>query len=283
MTDVIKKMVELFKEKGFDNITVTTKLDSPGCTFTISKCGVEHTATFDIFKMCVENRFTSFARCREQFVQDTIKEWEKKFMSTIDLSIQNCKAEEERMKCMYITCGRRNGKSLKSLQMLTDLLEHGVAIKPVIFEPKCTPSNQERFSDQLDDYRYLLHDVKITKEVSGNMSRITITDPFEIKNVIFNPPATIVFWADGTKTVVQSQDGDEFDPEKGLAMAISKKALGNKHEYYNVFKHWLKKWNKPTAEASTIMLNFDGGSLAAATKNLNDSLRTLFGKEKKHE
>jgi hypothetical protein len=58
--------------------------------------------------------------------------------------------------------------------------------------------------------------------------------------VIFNPPATIVFWSDGTKTVVQTRDDDEFDPEKGLAMAISKKALGNKHEYYHVFKKWLK-------------------------------------------
>lgn len=63
----------------------------------------------------------------------------------------------------------------------------------------------------------------------------------EIKDVIFNNPATIVFWEDGTKTVVQTRDGDVYDPEKGLAMAISKKMFGNKHEYYNVFKHWLKK------------------------------------------
>lgn len=63
----------------------------------------------------------------------------------------------------------------------------------------------------------------------------------DIKNVIFNPPATIVFWADGTKTVVQAREGDEFDPEKGLAMAISKKALGNQGNYYNQFKKWTEK------------------------------------------
>ena len=57
-----------------------------------------------------------------------------------------------------------------------------------------------------------------------------------IKNVIFNDPATIVFWSDGSKTVVKVQDGDEYDEEKGLAMAISKKALGNKGNYCNVFK-----------------------------------------------
>ena len=63
----------------------------------------------------------------------------------------------------------------------------------------------------------------------------------EIKNVIFNDPATIVFWEDGTKTVVKCQDGDEFDPEKGLAMAIAKKAYGNKGNYCNKLKKWLPK------------------------------------------
>ena len=63
----------------------------------------------------------------------------------------------------------------------------------------------------------------------------------EIKNVIFNDPATIVFWEDGTKTVVKCQDGDEFDPEKGLAMAIAKKAYGNKGNYCNKIKKWLPK------------------------------------------
>lgn len=63
-----------------------------------------------------------------------------------------------------------------------------------------------------------------------------------IKKVIFNEPATIVFWEDGTKTVVKCREGDEFDPEKGLAMAVTKKALGNKYDYYNQIKHWLKKY-----------------------------------------
>ena len=59
-----------------------------------------------------------------------------------------------------------------------------------------------------------------------------------IKKVIFNNPATIVFWSDGSKTVVKAHN-DDYDPEKGLAMAIAKKALGNEGNYYNVFKKWL--------------------------------------------
>ena len=62
-----------------------------------------------------------------------------------------------------------------------------------------------------------------------------------LKKVIYNDPATIAFWSDGTKTIVKAQSGDIFDPEKGLAMVIAKKACGNKGNYYNGFKKWLPK------------------------------------------
>ena len=60
-----------------------------------------------------------------------------------------------------------------------------------------------------------------------------------ITNVIFNDPATIVFWSDGTKTVVKTRGNDKFDPEKGLAMAICKKHMGNADGWYKEFKKWL--------------------------------------------
>ena len=65
----------------------------------------------------------------------------------------------------------------------------------------------------------------------------------KIKNVIFSNPATIVFWEDGTKTVVKCQD-EEFDPEKGLAMAISRKALGNERDYYDHFKRYIGRYER---------------------------------------
>ena len=63
-------------------------------------------------------------------------------------------------------------------------------------------------------------------------------DDFGIKNVIFNNPATIVYWKDGTKTVVKRQKGERWDKEKGLAMAIIKKAIGNKGNYNDIFRKW---------------------------------------------
>ena len=62
-----------------------------------------------------------------------------------------------------------------------------------------------------------------------------------IGKVIFNDPATIIFWSDKTKTVVKAQDGEKFDKMTGLAMAISKKALGNHGCYYNVFRKWIEE------------------------------------------
>lgn len=85
--------------------------------------------------------------------------------------------------------------------------------------------------------KYCSHDV-ITTEAVFNATRTVQTVIPKIKDVIYNRPATIVFWEDGTKTVVKCKN-EKFDPEKGLAMAFSKKILGNKGNYYNVFKKWL--------------------------------------------
>lgn len=61
-----------------------------------------------------------------------------------------------------------------------------------------------------------------------------------IRKVIFNAPATVVLWSDGTKTVVKCEPNDIFDKEKGLAMAIVKKMAGNDSRFHKVFKQWCK-------------------------------------------
>lgn len=61
----------------------------------------------------------------------------------------------------------------------------------------------------------------------------------KIVKVIYNAPATIILWDDQSKTVVTCGEGDIYDPEKGLAMAVAKKYFGNKGRYYEQFKRWL--------------------------------------------
>lgn len=62
----------------------------------------------------------------------------------------------------------------------------------------------------------------------------------KIERVIFHDPATIVFWKDGTKTVVKAQN-EKFDKEKGLLAAIAKKVYGNKGSFNNVIKHYVEE------------------------------------------
>lgn len=70
------------------------------------------------------------------------------------------------------------------------------------------------------------------------------TNTAAIKDVIFAPPATIVYWSDGSKTVVKCSEKDAFDPEKGLAMAIAKRCGGNKGSYYKEIQNWVEKSGK---------------------------------------
>lgn len=63
----------------------------------------------------------------------------------------------------------------------------------------------------------------------------------EVKKVIFNDPATIVYWKDETKTVVKCQEGDDFDPEKGFAMAFLKKCWGNKCNFNDKLRKIMKE------------------------------------------
>lgn len=73
-----------------------------------------------------------------------------------------------------------------------------------------------------------------------------------IKDVIFNNPATIVYWVDGTKTVVKAHN-EKFDPEKGLAMAICKRFLGSNKSgsnFNNIFKKWLPEQKESNSDTN---------------------------------
>lgn len=89
--------------------------------------------------------------------------------------------------------------------------------------------------DMLSDFWRAVYRCKAIKGGLYNIENLAVT------NVIFNDPATIVFWNDGTKTVVKRQNDEPYDPEKGMAMAVAKKALGNEGNYYNTFSKYLGK------------------------------------------
>lgn len=83
---------------------------------------------------------------------------------------------------------------------------------------------------------------EIMKNIHNDLNYQMYVRPyFNIKKVIFNKPATIVYWEDGTKTVVKCGKDDTYSEETGLALCFMKKALGNKGNYNNTFKKCIKE------------------------------------------
>ena len=76
---------------------------------------------------------------------------------------------------------------------------------------------------------------------------------FDVKEVIYNDPAVVVYWKDGTKTVATAQN-EGYDPEKGLAICFAKKALGNSYKGMGRFKRLLKKALKKKDEDYTLVV-----------------------------
>ena len=108
---------------------------------------------------------------------------------------------------------------------------------------------------------------------SASMHRRT-RKPITIKDVIFNDPATIVFWSDSTKTVVKCQEGDIFDKEKGLAMAISKKFFGNKGSYYENFKKFCV--DEEDSDLADIPVTLDGELFTDFAKSIKEAYDQAF-------
>ena len=91
---------------------------------------------------------------------------------------------------------------------------------------------------------YITNDIYTTKEAIKIMRN-------SIKKIIFNDPATIIIWGNGDKTIVKCGEGETYDPEKGMAMAIAKHFLGDKGNYYETFKKWLPKEHETVKESKS--------------------------------
>lgn len=128
-----------------------------------------------------------------------------------------------------------------------DVLGHEIGYDSISHGPKltlkCTQARTDHFdASDFNDAACYAHQImsEYNADLEKNLSRTAYLFGClpKIKKVIFNDPATIVFWADKTKTVVKAYE-DKFDPEKGLTMAITKKALGNQGNYYNEIRKWV--------------------------------------------
>ena len=112
----------------------------------------------------------------------------------------------------------------------------GCCVKSNFIDPR-SYFNQDDFN-KLENHVTKYMSTDYTKfSANGNSAKM-----FVIKDVIFSPPATIVLWEDGTKTVVKCQEDETYSKEVGLAMCICKKVYGNKGNYNNIFKKFIKEY-----------------------------------------
>lgn len=121
---------------------------------------------------------------------------------------------------------------------------------------------------------------QLEKSIAGRKSGMKVypATPFEISKVIFNNPATIVIWADGTKTVVKCQEGDVYSKETGLALCIAKKALGNRGNFNDIFHKWIPEEEEGEPQTVTLDINLDGASSAftAAVQSVTDATTRML-------
>lgn len=76
---------------------------------------------------------------------------------------------------------------------------------------------------------------ELRKEILSKMATIKLAETknfysLNVSKIIFNPPATIVFWEDGTKTVVKCAAEDEFSEYYGFLASLGKKVYENNNQ-----------------------------------------------------
>ena len=119
-------------------------------------------------------------------------------------------------------------------------------------------------------------------QLIGYIATVTVekstsaTNTAAIKDVIFAPPATIVYWSDGSKTVVKCSEKDIFDPEKGLAMAVAKRCGGNDGSYYKEIQNWVEKSGKRYPENLTAGKAVDLDALKKYISEANKDLEKFL-------
>ena len=122
--------------------------------------------------------------------------------------------------------------------------------------------------DFLDAIRYCYNDILSVEKYKASIE-LRVDIPGMIDRVIFNDPATIILWKDGSKTVVKRSDDDVWDPEKGFCMAVIKKLYGH--------TSFIKRFMEPDEEMTILTVEEACENL----KNFGKKLKDVMGKGEK--
>ena len=105
--------------------------------------------------------------------------------------------------------------------------------------PTKTPDISSISINNNNGYTYRVSDgipfIEMTAEINSGAWDLLIGKPANkskpaapsVKRIVYHDPATIVFWQDGTKTVVKCMDGEPFEKYAGFCAALAKKVFGS--------------------------------------------------------
>ena len=173
------------------------------------------------------------------------------YVTDMNDNLRNLYPDDKIYNCLAVDpCNDPNGKEENSMCMSkvkdtcvpTKLTEIEITYDDVAKYCQNDISITKQAAKVLLNSIYGIHSKTLKEEIQMKTKSRSACNP--IKKVIFNDPATIVFWKDGTKTIVKCQEGATFDPEKGLAMAISRHFLCDicgLERYDGVFKRYMPK------------------------------------------
>lgn len=116
-------------------------------------------------------------------------------------------------------------------------------------------------------------DTTLAEFYRKNFWGIITPTPVKPTKILIQGTATIIWWPDGTKTIVKCQKGDKMDPEKGIAMCVMKKFMGTNKtgsNYLDFAKPAIKEYEAKQK------------AMAAARKKAADKKRRAAKKEKEN-
>lgn len=123
-------------------------------------------------------------------------------------------------------------------------------------QPYMKPDELHKFVKRLLNNEYGRHNAERndplikTVKTSEKEKSIVSTIDFRVKKIMHNGPATIVFWKDGTKTVVRLKEGDKYDQYAAFTAAVAKRLYGKTvkiSEIVDQYSKDLKKIDIPEA------------------------------------
>lgn len=93
-----------------------------------------------------------------------------------------------------------------------------------------------------DSYCYSSNTVTINRNPSGSINFVSTSDAkYTPKKIIFNGPATIVFWKDGTKTIVKRAKKDKDNKYNAFCAALAKKIFKSNSRVNSIVKNGIEE------------------------------------------